>query len=551
MESDSECENINLDTSDSGSSTSVPSSDSEEASQNEKELEDEWTEIDICTDYPSPSAPFEFIGNSSINEEILSYTTPIQFFNYYFDEQLIGKIVDETNLFAIQQQRVTPTSSTSNQWCVSPSEMRIFFAIVMAMSITYKPEEKMYWSKKNSLLTPFFAQTMSYRRYVLIKKYLHFDNNETYNPAVHPNPKLNKIWPIYESLNKKFQLAYIPERNVTIDESLMLYKGFLSWKQYIPLKRARFGIKSYFLCESKSGYIWSSLIYTGKGTIIDSEFPDLPLSSQVVINLMKPLLNKGYCVTVDNFYSSVELSDLLESYHTDIYGTVRSNRRGLPKNIKIPKKVRSGYIKAYRKRRAMVMRWKDKRDVYFLSTVHGTDTVEIEKRNNKRTKPKVCMDYNFTMGGVDRVDQHLSNYPLPRKRGRKYYKKIFFHLMEQALWNSYVLYTKNGGSMTHLEYRIKLIEEYVEKYHIPDFSSKGGRPSKTPNPMRLKERHFLKSIPVTGSKSRPTKRCVVCCSKRDGSGKRIRRESRYWCPNCEVGLCLEPCFEIYHTKLNY
>jgi len=105
--------------------------------------------------------------------------------------------------------------------------------------------------------------------------------------------------------------------------------------------------------------------------------------------------------------------------------------------------------------------------------------------------------------------------------------------------------------MTHLEFRMNLIDEYIENYHSPNFSAKGGRPSKTPNPMRLTERHFLKSIPVTENKMRPTKRCVVCCSKRDNSGKRIRRESRYWCENCQVGLCLEPCFEIYHTKSTY
>lgn len=96
--------------------------------------------------------------------------------------------------------------------------------------------------------------------------------------------------------------------------------------------------KSFFLCESKSGYLWSSLIYTGKGTIIDREFPNLPISSQVVMSLMKPLLNKGYRLTIDNFYSSIELTDLLTLYHTDTYGTVRANRRGLPRNIKIPKK---------------------------------------------------------------------------------------------------------------------------------------------------------------------------------------------------------------------
>lgn len=31
-------------------------------------------------------------------------------------------------------------------------------------------------------------------------------------------------------------------------------------------------------------------------------------------------------------------------------------------------------------------------------------------------------------------------------------------------------------------------------------------------------------------------------------GKRIRKETRYYCPDCDVGLCLTPCFKLYHTK---
>ncbi|KAG8230873.1 hypothetical protein J437_LFUL011514 [Ladona fulva] len=52
-----------------------------------------------------------------------------------------------------------------------------------------------------------------HKRYISVKRYLHFSDNSTYDPNNHPNPKLNKIWPVYERLNKKFQDAYTPERN--------------------------------------------------------------------------------------------------------------------------------------------------------------------------------------------------------------------------------------------------------------------------------------------------------------------------------------------------
>ena len=59
-----------------------------------------------------------------------------------------------------------------------------------------------------------------------------------------------KIQDFNEALINKFSTVYIPTQNIAIDESLLLWKGRLSMKQYIPMKRATFGIKSYALCES-------------------------------------------------------------------------------------------------------------------------------------------------------------------------------------------------------------------------------------------------------------------------------------------------------------
>lgn len=45
--------------------------------------------------------------------------------------------------------------------------------------------------------------------------------------------------------------------------------------------------------------------------------------------------------------------------------------------------------------------------------------------------------------GKKTVDQHVSNYPVPIKWGKKYYR-IFFHLLELVLWNSYILLQNRG-----------------------------------------------------------------------------------------------------------
>ena len=84
-----------------------------------------------------------------------------------------------------------------------------------------------------------------------------------------PNPdKLFKIRPHVDHLFEKFQEIYTPSKNVCIYESLLLWKGRLHFKQYIPLKRSRFGIKLVILYED-GRYTYRFRVYqeryTGRG----------------------------------------------------------------------------------------------------------------------------------------------------------------------------------------------------------------------------------------------------------------------------------------------
>lgn len=45
---------------------------------------------------------------------------------------------------------------------------------------------------------------------------------------------------------------YIPKCDISIDESLMAFKGRLSWKQFISTKRARFGLNRLVQLHSKN-----------------------------------------------------------------------------------------------------------------------------------------------------------------------------------------------------------------------------------------------------------------------------------------------------------
>lgn len=161
------------------------------------------------------------------------------------------------------------------------------------------------------------------------------------------------------------------------------------------------------------------------------------------------------------------------------------------------------------------------------------------------------------MGAVDDGDQMLASYPIERKRTKIWYKKYFCHLLNQTVLNCYVLCMKNqknddAPQMNHLEFFIKLTEQLLEKYHLPKPLVRRGRPSvDVKNDSILQPDISQCIIPANPVKSATTRRCTVCCNQPGPDGKKLCKETKYYCPDCDVGLCAAPCFGIYHTQYKY
>lgn len=171
---------------------------------------------------------------------------------------------------------------------------------------------------------------------------------------------------------------------MSIDESLMAYKGRLSWIQYQAFKRARFGVKVYMFSEAKSGYIWNSILYTGKETQWDSKYSHHGVAKLSVLSLADCLLDQGYCITLDNFYTLPELFDILLQRQTDAYGTARANCCNMPDDIGRVK-LQCGETAAWQKGKMLAVKWRDKKDISFLSTVHNSSMVTVRLNSGVAT----------------------------------------------------------------------------------------------------------------------------------------------------------------------
>lgn len=477
--------------------------------------------------------------------------TPLDFLKLFFTDDFWQLVVSETNRYAeqyLEQHGDTlPQHAIARSWRpVTVPEMKVFMSLHLLMGIVWKPELDHYWSTDAATSTPAFGKAMSRRRWMSIMQFLHFCDNS----APPNNDKLRKLRPLIELFVNRFQTVYMPSQRISIDEELVAWKGRLAFRQYIPSKRARFGVKIFALCED-SGYLFNFVIYVGKDqqTFPQQLINDLGSSGAVVAKLMEPLFNKGYTLFIDNWYSSLPLARFLTEHGTGVCGTIRKNRTGLPKAMLAYKRLKKGEFIFRSSGNTVLVKLQDTKEVHFLSTIHRPEIVATGKRDRENRpvkKLRIVHDYNKFMGGVDRNDEMIAFYSAARKT-TKWYKKLATHIIEEGMLNAYTLYRKCGGKKTHYDFIRLALTALLEEGRTDAAQAQAAAGAAAGGGSRLTGRHFPSLVPATPKKAEPQKRCVVCLARG------VRRDRRFCCLKCPgaPGLCAAPCFEIYHTTHNY
>ncbi|CAK9834553.1 PiggyBac transposable element-derived protein 4 [Anthophora retusa] len=468
--------------------------------------------------------------DSGIKENISRSAKILDYFQLFVSEELVELIARETNEYYSQKNN----NNINNSEETGLAKLYRFFAVSFLMTRNKKLSLLEYWSKDKLLRSEIFGEIMTRDRYLKLLQMLHFTH--TVDPT---NDRLHKIRNVIDILRTKFSQAFQPYERLCIDESLLLYKGRLSFKQYIPSKRNRFGVKSFILSDCQTGFVLDLLVYAGSSTMVHSDNQDIGISGAIVETLMKPYLGVGHTLYVDNWYSSPALFNFLHNNCTNACGTVRKRRKGMPK---IDERLKRGEATFRSCTNLLVTKWMDKKEVYMLSTMHTSEFGTIIKHGGTKVirKPVCVLDYNNSMGAVDKADMVISTVNSTRKT-LKWYRKFFFHLLDICVWNAYCLYKdKMKEPISMAKFQLQLIREILGKYHQ---ATKRQPLTGNNHPGRLTERHFP-SVYKSAGRNR-SRRCVVC------SANDKRHESKYECKDCNVGLCIDPCFKMYHCEINY
>ncbi|KAK9751412.1 Transposase IS4 [Popillia japonica] len=522
---------------------------------------------------------------------------PLEIYRLFLTDELVEFIVVETNRFAKQCILSSSRKSRLKSWTdTNKEEILHFFSVVMVMGLNQLPTINSYWSKDSIFKNEFIANTMTRDRFLLLFRCIHFCNNEdplldvtdpntmtrdrflllfrcihfcnNEDPLLDVTDRLYKIRKPIEMLNKNFQTVLKPGKILVIDESIIPFRGWLKFRQYIPNKSHNNGIKIYKLC-TVNGYTYNTIIYTGRNdktpeqshseTIVhqllksveskeghsgrNDKTPEQSHSETIVHQLLKSVESKeGHYLYGDKFYSSLPLAKSLFEQKIVYCGALRSNRKEIP--ISFTNKIKRGEVYGQQNDCVKIIKWVDKRSVLMLTTdpLHTTDLVPTGKRSRKGdliSIPSCVQDYNKAKKGVDFSDQ-MSSYHTILRRGLKWYRKVMFELFfGTCTVNAWIIYNHISNTKVSItEFRISLAKQLAKVS------------TKTSEPTRKRSIHTF--IKPTGSGRKKRKMCQGCyqnlrlTSNSREANKKVSKVTSY-CSSCPgmPGMCLT-CFNKIH-----
>ncbi|XP_077300696.1 uncharacterized protein LOC143921322 [Arctopsyche grandis] len=251
---------------------------------------------------------------------------------------MVREICEQTN-------RQLHRTSTKIIEPILAEELLAFIGIMLASgrNRTRKLSLNELWTNDSAFCQPFFTASMSRDRFITIFSQIRFDDKETRQERIHvSSDKLEPIRTIFNKFVEECKRNNSPSCNITVDERLATYRGNCPFRVYMKSKPGRYGIK--------------------------------------------------IGVTTDNFFTSVALADNLLDKGLTLTGTLRKNKREIPKEF-LPSKHRLLHSS--------------------LFGFTSTKTLVSEVSSHEEKKPEIIMFYNKTKGAEF----------LKRHNGQKYNTK--------------------------------------------------------------------------------------------------------------------------------
>lgn len=176
------------------------------------------------------------------------------------------------------------------------TEIEAFFGLMLLAGVYRSQNEALasLWDAESG--RSIFRPVMSLKKFKILSRILRFDNKDT-REGRHETDKLAAIRDVWDLWVERLPLMYNTGPDVTVDECLIPFRGRCGFKQYIPSKPAKYGIKVWAACDSRTSYAWNMQVYTGKP---QGGQPEKNQGMRVVLDLTTGL--QGHTITCDIFF---------------------------------------------------------------------------------------------------------------------------------------------------------------------------------------------------------------------------------------------------------
>ncbi|XP_060801930.1 piggyBac transposable element-derived protein 3-like isoform X1 [Amyelois transitella] len=403
--------------------------------------------------------PFEDKPHNFEKPSVRPVQAPVEYFKEYFDDEFYELISLCTNNYFMRK--------SGRELKTSRSEIIKLFGIHIMMGCIPYPRVTMYW--RAGIALEKITSKMSRDRFQALRNALHVVNTDIQPPSQEPNV-LWKVQPIIDQVRNG---CYKQERTpgyYSIDEQMIPFTGRCAVRQVVKNKPRPVGLKNFVLTTS-SGLMLDFEIYKGAKTMFEET--RLGLGPSVILHLARSV-PVGSCLYHDRYFTTIPLIEELNKRGIHSTGTIMHNRIPDRTSLKFKKDslMQRGESQQMVRDSSVLVKWKDNTTVTLASNCTGASTTDIVKRWDRKNRqyidvpaPKIVMNYNKHMGGVDVLDQQMEYYRTFIKT-KKWTLKVLIHFLDLSLVNSWRAYKNDclankyprNKTLDLLDFRLEIAE---------------------------------------------------------------------------------------------
>ncbi|KAJ8874224.1 hypothetical protein PR048_025066 [Dryococelus australis] len=261
-------------------------------------------------------------GEARVNKP----TKPVDACLLIYDEAMIDQVVEYTIIKITNTVKNYRHNAIKCQFAshADKTEMKALFGLLILSGVfksNHQDVELLFATYGTG--RDIFRATMSLRRFLILLAALRFDDERRDIDHLAP------ISELFSELLVNCKLNYCCGEYLAVDEILVSFRGRCAFKRYMANKPAKYGLKIFCLCDARMHYLYNACIDCGPIQVPNPRHLLVP--TLTVLALIEPVANANRNITVDNYFSSVELVNELRNKYLSYVGTLRANKREIPK----------------------------------------------------------------------------------------------------------------------------------------------------------------------------------------------------------------------------